>query len=178
MTNKKAVFFCSASYTIDPKYNQAAREAVRAACLSGYTAVSGGTVKGTMGEIADEVVACGGYHIGIIPRFMKEYVYPGLSEIVWTETMAERKMKMREGVDLAVALPGGIGTMDELIETIVLAKLGFFKGKIVAFGPYGFYEPFKALLDHYVNTNMMAPVDRDRVIFVQTIDEFKQVLCQ
>lgn len=178
MTEKKAVFFCSASYTIDPKYNQAAREAVRAACLSGYTAVSGGTVKGTMGEIADEVADCGGYHIGVIPRFMQDLLHPRLNEIVWTETMAERKMKMRQDVDLAVALPGGIGTMDELIETLVLAKLGFFKGRIVAFGPYGFYEPFRALLDHYVNTNMMSPTDRDRVIFVETIDEFKKILCQ
>lgn len=178
MGNKKAVFFCSASYNIDPKYNQAAREAVRVACLSGYTAVSGGTVKGTMGEIADEIAACGAYHIGVVPRFMQALVHPSLNEVIWTETMAERKMKMREGADFAIALPGGIGTLDELVETLVLAKLGFFKGKIVAYGPYGFYEPLRALMDHYLRTNMIDPNDYARVVFVQTLEDLKRILCQ
>ena len=115
---RKIVFFCSASFDIDEKYkyNQAAREATRAACSLGYTVVSGGTVKGTMGVVADEVVRCGGRHVGIIPRFMEDVVYPSLDETVWTDTMAERKELMREGTCVAVALPGGIGTLDELIE--------------------------------------------------------------
>ena len=70
----KIAVFCSASFEIDPKYNKVAREFVRAASLCGYGIVSGGTVKGTMGEISDELVAAGGYHRGGIPRFMKEYV--------------------------------------------------------------------------------------------------------
>ena len=69
MKNKIAVF-CSASYDIDPKYNKVAREFVRAASLRGYGIVTGGTIKGTMGEISDEIVACGGYHLGVVPRFL------------------------------------------------------------------------------------------------------------
>ena len=104
----KIAVFCSASYTIDPKYNKVAREFVRAASLRGYGIVSGGTIKGTMGEISEELRDCGGWHLGVIPRFMKQYVYPELSEVIWTDTMAERKTLLREGTAAVVALPGGI----------------------------------------------------------------------
>ncbi len=70
---RKIVIYCSASSDIDGKFNQAAREVIRAACSLGYTIVSGGTVKGTMKEVADEVVRCGGRHIGVLPRFMADY---------------------------------------------------------------------------------------------------------
>ena len=68
--DKKIAVFCSASFNIDPKFNKVARDFVRAASLHGYGVVSGGTIKGTMGEISDELKSCGGYHIGVIPRFM------------------------------------------------------------------------------------------------------------
>lgn len=176
MVEKRAVIFCSASGTIDPKYNQAAREIVRAACLSGYTIVSGGTVKGTMGVVSDEVVKCGGRHRGVIPHFMEEFLYPGLDEVVWTDTMSERKEKMREGTSVAIALPGGIGTMDELMETLVLAKLGQYKGKVMAFNMEGFYNPLKDLLDHFVWTDMLDRKDEDRILFPETIDELTALL--
>ena len=91
MKDKIAVF-CSASFDIDPKYNKVAREFVRAASLRGYGIVTGGTVKGTMGAVSDELHNIGGYHLGVIPRFMEQYVYPELSEVVWTETMAHRSL--------------------------------------------------------------------------------------
>ena len=109
----KIAVFCSASNAIKPEYNSVAREFVRSASSRGYGIVSGGTVKGTMGEIADEVNQCGGYHLGVIPRFMQQYVYPEMSETLYTDTMAERKTLLREGTLAVVALPGGIGTLDE-----------------------------------------------------------------
>ncbi len=173
---RKVVFFCSASRDIDPKFNQAAREAARAACSLGYTIVSGGTVKGTMGVLADEVVRCGGKHIGIIPRFMGGVVHPGLTQTVWTSTMAERKELMREGTCAAVALPGGIGTLDELIETLTLAKLDLYAGKILALDIDGFYEPLEALLDHYVSTGMLDQRSRDMISFPKTVEELAGAL--
>ena len=86
----KIAVFCSASSEIDPKYNKVARDFVRAASLRGYGIVTGGTVKGTMGEVADELVKCGGWHRGVIPRFMEHWVYPEMSETLWTDTMSER----------------------------------------------------------------------------------------
>ena len=155
MPERKVVVFCSASYDIDPQYNALAREVIHELCALGYTIVSGGTVKGTMGAVSDECVRAGGVHIGVLPRFMAVYRHPGLTETVWTETMAERKRVMREGTCAAIALPGGIGTLDELIETLVLAKLGRYDGKIYALDYKGFYRPFIALLDHYVETGML-----------------------
>lgn len=168
---RKIVIYCSASYDIDGKYNQAARELTRAACSLGYTIVSGGSIRGTMGAVAEEVVNCGGRHIGVLPHFMEKFKFPGLDELIWTDTMAERKERMREGTCAAIALPGGIGTLDELIETLTLAKLGKYSGKVLALNLDGFYEPLKSLLDHYVATGMLAPRDRDLIEFPDTVAE-------
>jgi len=176
MQARKAVFYCSASYTIDPKYNQAARDVVRAACLHGYAIVSGGTVKGTMGVICEEALKYDTEVIGVIPRFMEPLVYPGMTTTIWTDTMSERKQLMREGCSLAVALPGGIGTLDEVIETLVLSKLGKYDGRVAAVNVDGFYEPLKALLDHYVATGMLEPADRALIAFPETIEEFEALL--
>ena len=94
MPRRKAVVFCSASYDIDPKYNEAAREVVRALHAYGWTLVSGGSFRGTMGVIADEMDRLGGDHIGVLPRFMKGLEYPNLTELIWADTMAERKERM------------------------------------------------------------------------------------
>ena len=170
MTRRKAVVFCSASYDIDPKYNEAAREAVRALHAYGWDLVSGGSFRGTMGVIADEMERLGGCHTGVLPRFMKGLEYPRLTELVWTDTMAERKERMREGTSAVLALPGGIGTLDELIESYVLVKLGRYAGKLLVLNVDGFFEPFKALLDHYVAAGMLTPADRALIIFADSAE--------
>ena len=175
MRNKIAVF-CSASFEIDPRYNKVARDFVRAASLRGYGIVSGGTIKGTMGEISDELHACGGYHLGVIPRFMEQYVYPDLTEVIWTDTMAQRKTLLREGTCAVVALPGGIGTLDEVIETFALVHLKQYFGKIFILDHEGFYEPLRLLLRHYVDTKMMTEETMSKIIFAQTPDEILDAL--
>ena len=85
--------------------------------------------------------------------------------------MSERKEAMRAGTCAAIALPGGIGTLDELIETHVLAKLGKYEGKLYALNLDGFYEPLKQLMDHYVATGMMTPRDRDLLQFPDSVEE-------
>ena len=172
----KIAVFCSASSEIDPKYNKVAREFVRAASLRGYGIVTGGTVKGTMGEVSDELHAIGGYHKGVIPRFMKQFVYPDLSELVWTDTMAERKTILREDTCAVVALPGGTGTLDELIETVALVHLKQYFGKITVLNHDGFYEPLKALLDHYVAAGMMTKETRGKVLFADTAEQLLEML--
>ena len=172
----KIAVFCSASYTIDPKYNKVAREFVRAASLRGYGIVSGGTIKGTMGEISEELRDCGGWHLGVIPRFMKQYVYPELSEVIWTDTMAERKTLLREGTAAVVALPGGIGTLDEVIETYALLHLKQYDGRIFLLNHEGFYEPLRALLQHYVDVNMLSPETFARIEILDTPEAILEAL--
>lgn len=176
MTNRKAVFFCSASNDINPEYNQAARQIVRAACLSGYDIVSGGTVKGTMFHVCDEASRHGVEVIGAIPRFMKGLEHPALTQCIWTDTMSERKVRMREGTELAVALPGGIGTLDELAETCCLAKMGLYGGRVIVFNPDGFYEPFRRQLELYVDKNMLSGESMDLISFPETVDELVTLL--
>lgn len=173
---KKIVIFCSASNDIDPEYNAAAGQLVRAAVGKGFAIVSGGTVKGTMGVVSDTVAECGGCHIGIIPRFMNEYVYGSLSEVVWTDTMSERKEKMREGTCAAIALPGGIGTLDEIVETLTLAKLHKYDGKVLALNLGGFYDKFIDLLDFYVQTGMLDEASRALISFPRTVEELVSML--
>ena len=176
MAERKAVVFCSASGDIDPKYNEEAREVVRALHSYGWTLVSGGSFRGTMGVIADEMKRLGGKHIGVLPRFMAGLEYDGLTELHWSDTMADRKERMRQGTVAAIALPGGIGTLDEIIETHVLAKLGRYGGKVFALNVDGFFNPFKALLDHYVATGMLEPRDRELLVFADTVEELAEYL--
>ena len=172
----KVAVYCSASFNIDQKYNKVAREFVRAASLRGYGVVSGGTIKGTMGEISDELHQCGGYHLGVIPRFMEQYVYPELSEVIWTDTMAERKAFLRKDTCAVVALPGGIGTLDEVIEVFALVHLKQYFGKIFLLNHEGFYEPLRQLLQHYVNTGMMTQETMSKIRFADTVEQLLEML--
>lgn len=171
-----ALFYCSACEAIDPQYNEAARHIVRAAALRGYTIVSGGTVKGTMRVVCEAALQSGAPTKGVLPRFMKGLEYPGMTRTIWTETMSERKEAMREGVDIAIALPGGIGTMDELFETLVLAKLGRYQGRVAALNINGFYDPLAALLDHFVAEGMLEQKDRQRLLMPRTVEELEALL--
>ena len=172
----KIAVYCSASFEIDPKFNKVAREFVRAASLHGYGIVTGGTIKGTMGEVSDELRDCGGYHLGGIPRFMEQYVYPELSEVIWTDTMAERKALLRKDTCAVVALPGGVGTLDEVIETFALLHLKQYDGKILLLNHEGFYEPLRKLLEHYVDTKMLSEATMARITFADTAEELLSVL--
>jgi len=169
--DRKVVIFCASSVKIDEKYNDAAREAVRALHSLGYTVVSGGGKIGTMGAITSESVKVGGRHIAVLPSFMKGLENPDIKEVIWTDTMAARKEKMREGACAAIALPGGIGTIDEFIETHTLKKLHKWEGELFALNLDGYWDPYIALLDHMVDTAALSAQDRDLVHFPRTVAE-------
>ena len=169
--DRKVVIFCASSVKIDEKYNDAAREAVRALHALGYTVVSGGGKIGTMGAITDESVKAGGRHIAVLPTFMKGLENPDVKEIVWTDTMAALKEKMREGACAAISQPGGIGTVDEFVETHTLKKLHRWEGELFALNLDGYWDPYIALLDHMVDTGMLAARDRDQIHFPRTVAE-------
>jgi len=176
MTEKNALFFCSASRGIDEDYNKAAAEAVRVVCSHGYGIVSGGTIKGTMKVVAEAAEQCGAPNKGILPEFMKGLEYPGLTEIVWTATMSERKEEMRKGTCLAVTLPGGIGTLDEFFETFTLAKLGKYPGRLLVYNVKHFFDPLREMLDYLVRTGMLDEASRALVSFPENIDQLEKEL--
>ena len=169
--DRKIAIFCAASVKIDEKYNEAARVVVRALHALNYTVLSGGGCIGTMGAITDESVKVGGRHIAVLPKFMKGLENPDIQEIIWTDTMAERKAKMREEACAVIALPGGIGTVDELIETHTLKKLHRWEGTLFALNLDGYWDPYIAFLDHLVDTGALEPCDRDLVLFPRTVKD-------
>ena len=171
MASKRAVFFCSASSGIDPKYNQAAQNVVRAACLAGYTIVSGGSWRGTMGAVCDAARECGAPNEGVLPEFMPGLEYAHLTKLDWTPDMASRKALMRKDADFAIALPGGIGTMDEMFETATLKKVGKFHGRVIIYNAFGYYEPLKALIAHFVKEGTLPPEDAAEMEFIDSEQE-------
>ena len=173
---KQVTIYCSSSSKIDPKYNAAARELVRALHALDYGIISGGGARGTMGAITDESVLVGGQHVAVLPRFMDGLENTEITRVIWTDTMSTRKEFMRADTCAAIALPGGIGTLDELIETLVLVKLKRYNGQIIALNIDGYYEPLKTLLDHYVANHMMEPEDRDLMKFPNTVEELIAIL--
>ncbi len=168
---RQVVVFCASSNTIDPKYNQAARQLVSGLHALGYDVVSGGGARGTMGAITGESVRVGGRHVAVLPRFMRGLEHPEVKEVIWTDTMSTRKECMRQDTVAAIALPGGIGTLDELMETHVLRKLHKYDGELYALNLDGFYNPLKVLLDHFVETGMTERHDVDLIHFPETVEE-------
>ena len=138
--------------------------------------MSGGTVKGLMRHVCDEASQCGAEVIGVLPRFMKGLEHPALTECIWTDTMSQRKEAMRAGTSLAIALPGGIGTLDELAETYCLAKMGLYGGRVVAFDMEGFYEPLKRQLDGFVRAGMLSEDALGLISFPVTVEEVEALL--
>ncbi len=129
-----------------------------------------------MGHVCDEALRHGVRVVGVLPRFMKGFEHPGLTECVWTDRMSERKDAMREGTSLAIALPGGIGTLDELAETCCLAKLGRYGGRVVVYNPNGFFDPFRRQLDHFVAEKMLDAPFCAGIHFPETVEEVKKFL--
>ena len=107
---------------------------------------------------------------------MAQYVYPDLSEVIWTDTLSERKTLLRKDTCAVVALPGGIGTLDEVIETFALVHLKQYFGDIYILNYDGFYEPLKALLEHYVNTKMMTQETMAKIRFADTVEQLLEML--
>ena len=90
---------------------------------------------------------------------------------IWTDTMAERKTLLRKDTVAVVALPGGVGTLDEFIETVALVHLKKYDGKLVLLNHEGFYEPLRDLLKHYLNTKMMPQSTFDKIVFASSAAE-------
>jgi len=145
--------YCGSQPGRDPAYRDAALELGRAMASSGIGLVYGGGAKGIMGAVAEGALQAGGHVTGIIPRFLVAKEANGesldrLSEAVLTEDMHQRKHAMFDRSDAFVALPGGIGTMEEIVEIMTWAQLGRHAKPIAFLNTLGFWDPMLKLLDH------------------------------
>jgi len=171
----KICVYCASSSRVAPAYFDATERLAKKFVTAGVEVVYGGGAVGLMGKLADTVLAQGGQIRGVIPRFMDEieWTHQGLTDIVFTETMHERKAKFLEDVDAVVALPGGTGTLEELLEAITLKRLGQFTKPIIVLNTRNFYEPLRQMLDKCVQEQFMREKHLQMWTFV---DEPDQVL--
>lgn len=157
--------FCGASPGADPSFLAAARRLGEAVAQRGWTLVYGGAKVGLMGELADAALASGGKVIGVIPRALveKEVAHQGLSELHVVPGMHERKMLMASLAEAFVAMPGGLGTLEELFEVWTWAQLGIHEKPIGLFGPSSFFAPLLTFLDSLVAHRFVRPEHRQIV---------------
>ncbi|HJS92063.1 MAG TPA: TIGR00730 family Rossman fold protein [Steroidobacteraceae bacterium] len=166
--------YCASSRTAHPEYREAAFRLGEALAERAITVIYGGGGKGSMGALADGVLSKGGRVIGILPRFMAdlEWGHPGLTELKLVEDMRTRKHLMLTDAQAAVALPGGCGTLEELLEAITLKRLGLFLGPIVLVNTRGFFQPLLELLSRAVDERFM---DDRHALMWQVVAEPEEV---
>ncbi len=155
--------YCASSTKADAAYLEAAYELGVILGGSSIAVKYGAGAVGSMGRLAEGALSQGGHVIGVIPRFMMDldWGHPGLGELRIVEDLHARKRELLEGVDAVIALPGGSGTLDELLEAISLKRLGIFLGPIVMVNVRGFFDPCIRLLERCIAERFMDPRHRD-----------------
>lgn len=142
---------------LDPVFHRAARALALEAVRNHITVITGGGTQGMMGTVNDTVLEAGGTAVGIIPRFMVDrgWGHKGLSAVEITDSMHTRKALMTRLSVGVIALPGGVGTLDELMEIITWRQLGLFEGNIVILNVDGYWNNLLAMLDTATNRGFM-----------------------
>jgi uncharacterized protein (TIGR00730 family) len=140
--------FCGSSPGYHEEFREMAYAAGQEIALTGARIVYGGSQLGLMGAVADGALAAGGIVTGVLPGFLKtkEIAHPGLSQLIIVDNMHERKLRMHELSDAIIALPGGWGTMEELMEMLTWAQLGLHTKPIGLLNTAGFYNGLVALV--------------------------------
>jgi uncharacterized protein (TIGR00730 family) len=151
--------YCGSNVGTNPAYGEAARALGGAMAKAGVGLVYGGGGLGLMGELARAVLASGGRVTGIIPAFLseKERMLRDVNELIVVDDMHQRKRMMFDKSDAFVALPGGIGTLEELVEQLTWAQLGRHEKPIVLVNIDGFWEPLLALFRHMSEEAFIRP---------------------
>jgi len=165
--------FCGSSAPADPRYRDAARALGALIARRGVDLVYGGGSVGLMGELADAALAGGGRVIGVIPEglFAREVGHTGLTEMHEVGSMHERKQLMYDLSDAFVALPGGLGTLEELAEVATWSQLGLHSKPVLLLDVAGFWEPLVALLDRMTGTGLLKPAGRDLIQRTHSAEE-------
>ena len=158
--------FCGSHPGRRPEYLAAAAELGRVLAARGIRVVYGGAQVGLMGALADAVLAAGGEIVGVIPGLLvdAEVAHPGLSDLRITGSMHERKALMADLSDGFIALPGGLGTLEEFAEIVTWAQLGLHAKPTGLLNLLGFYDGLLGFLDHAVAERFVRPDHRDMIL--------------
>jgi uncharacterized protein (TIGR00730 family) len=173
--------YCGSSTGGDPAYVEAATALGRSLAAAGLRLVYGGGTRGLMGAVARGTVEGGGRILGVIPRFLMNKEAPDQNraahvEIVVTETMHQRKHLMFEQSDAFVALPGGIGTVEEIIEMMTWGQLGHHAKPMVFANVLGFWDPMRVMLDHIKAQGFLHSAHNIRTMMVEAPEQIVPTL--
>lgn len=151
--------YCASSTKIPAVYFEAAARLGRLLGEKKVRVINGAGNIGLMGAVSDAALAAGGTVTGVIPRFMVEegWHHEGLTELVEVESMHERKQRMAALSDGAIALPGGCGTLEELLEIITWKQFGLYVNPVILLNTNGFFDPLLAMLERCVDQQFMRP---------------------
>lgn len=165
--------YCASSDRLDPKYAAAATELGHELVARGWGLVYGGGKTGLMGAIARAVKTGGGRVVGVIPEFMKarELAYDEADELVTVVTMRERKLLMETRADAFVALPGGFGTLEEIMEILTLRQLAVVNKPCVFLNQDGFYDPLLQLFKTMLDEKFFKPSNMDLFRVANSVPE-------
>jgi uncharacterized protein (TIGR00730 family) len=165
--------FCASSEAVPNGDRAVAAELGRGIAGEGWGLVYGGGGIGLMGEVARAALAAGGHVTGVIPHRLatREVAFDGATELIRTDTMRERKGIMDARSDAFVILPGGIGTLEELLEIITLKQLGYHDRPVVLLDPRGFWAPLRAQLERIVGEGFAVPAVQELWDLAQTVPE-------
>ena len=149
--------FCASSADIDPRYLEAAHELGGLLAQGGWRCVNGGGAVGLMGAVTDGTLDADGEVTGVIPKFMVDngWCYDRLVDVIVTADMHQRKQMMSEMADAVIALPGGVGTLEELLETLTWRQLGLVKVPVIILNTLGYYDNLLAMLQHAIDEGFM-----------------------
>jgi uncharacterized protein (TIGR00730 family) len=151
--------YCGSSSHLDPRYYSAADEVGRSMVANGWGLVYGGGNVGMMGSVAQAVTDCGGHVVGVIPEFMirRELAYHRANELITVESMRERKRVMEERASAFLALPGGIGTLEELAEIMTLRYINRIDKPVVLFNQEGYYDDLLRFFERMTHERFKSP---------------------
>jgi len=165
--------FCGSRYGVDPRFQAAATRFGELVGGAGLRLIYGGGHVGLMGALADAAVTAGAEVVGFIPTGLlaREVGHRAITELIVTSTMYQRKQEMIDRADAFVILPGGLGTLDELLEVITLRQLRYHDKPVVLVNLGGYWDPLLALVDRVIESEFAAPSARELYEVVATVDE-------
>ncbi len=145
---------------------------------SGNALVYGGSRSGLMGVLADSALNAGGEVTGVEPEFFieKEFQHDGLTELIVTKDMSERKNKMIELGDAFIAFPGGTGTLEEIAEVMSKVSLNQLDAPCIIYNLDGYYDSLKALLSHMIDMGLSSKDRQEGIYFVENLEQIKKLL--
>jgi uncharacterized protein (TIGR00730 family) len=170
---RSVAVYCGSSSGSSPAFRRAAEQLGRHLAGAGCTLIYGGSHAGLMGVVADAALAAGGRVVGVIPEALvkREVAHRGLSELQVVDSMHARKARMAELAEAFVALPGGIGTLDEIVEMFTWTQLGIHRKPCAFLDIEGYYRDLQAFLRSMVEQGFLRQSQLDQLLFLPRVED-------